>query len=172
MATSSAKAIMLATAPHHTTERAKRLRHGLSVDFSFAGMKSKSGNRSTDFEGLNGESTWILMTQHFTGMRQRDTRTSEAAPVLWLKHFLAQHNLHCRNKCLCMDQGGELFDNLEVENLFIKARHAMCPTGANASNQNGPVKRDHCTIADTMHAFLTRANLLPKFCPCAFCNSL
>ena len=97
---------------------------------------------------------------------------SKAAPVLWLKHFSAQHNPPCKDKCVHMDQGGELFNNPEVENLFTKSGCAIHPTGADSSHQNGPVERGHRTVADTMRAFLTGANLSPKFWPCAFHHTL
>ena len=67
---------------------------------------------------------------------------------------------------------GELFNNPEVKNPFTKSGHTIHPTGANSSHQNGPVERGHRTVADTMRAFLTGANLLPKFWPCAFHHTL
>ena len=66
-----------------------------------------------------------------------------------------------------MDQGGELFNNPEVKNLLTKSGHAIHPTGADSSHQNGPAERGHRSVADT-----TRANLSPKFWPCAFCHTL
>ena len=62
-----------------------------------------------DFEGIDGETAWMLVTDHFTGVMHGDTRISKAAPMLWLKHFLAQHNPPCKDECVHMDQGGELF---------------------------------------------------------------
>ena len=100
-----------------------------------------------------------------------NTGTSKAAPALWLKHFSAQCNPPCKDKCVHMDQGGKLFDNPEVKNLFTKLGHAIHLTGADASDQNGPAERGHRTIADAMRAFLTGADLSPKFWPHAFCHS-
>ena len=105
-------------------------------------------------------------------MKHGDTRISKAAPVLWLKHFLAQYKPLCRDKYVYMDQGGELFNNPEVKNLFTKAGYIINPTGADASCQNGPAERGHRTIADTIRALLTGAQLSLKFWPYAFYHAL
>ena len=41
---------------------------GLSIDFSFAGTKSKDTERAKDFVGYNGETCWILVADHFSRM--------------------------------------------------------------------------------------------------------
>ena len=157
---------------HHSTKRALHPCRGLSTDFLFAGIGSKNSDRREDFKGAKCETTWILITDHFTGMMHGDTCILKAAPVSWLKHFTAQCNPPCCDKCAHMDQGGKLFNDPEVKNLFTKSGHTIHPTGADSSHQNGPVERGHCTVADTMHAFSTGANLSQKFWPCAFHHSL
>ena len=124
------------------------------------------------YEGINGVTAWILVVDYYTGMLYGNTRTSKAAPVLWLKHFLAQYNPSFRDKCVLMDQGGELFNNPEVKNLFTKSGYAIHPTGADASNQNGPVERAHHTIADTIWAILAGSRIDTKFWPFAFYHTL
>ena len=59
-----------------------------------------------------------------------------------------------------MNQGSELFNNLEVKNLFTKSRYTIHPSGANASKQNGPVERGHRTIPDIMHSLLAGAGVV------------
>ena len=76
----------------HTTKRARHLCQGLSINFSFAGMNLKNSGCCKGCEGLNGETAWILITNPFTSVKHGDTQMSEAPPVLWLKHFLAQHD--------------------------------------------------------------------------------
>ena len=71
-----------------------------------------------------------------------------------------------------MDQGGELFNNPEVKNLFTKSGYTIHPTGADASCQNGPVERAHRSIADTIRSLLTGANMSMKFWPYAFYHAL
>ena len=71
-----------------------------------------------------------------------------------------------------MDQGGELFNNPEIKNLFTKSGNCIHPTGADASNQSGPVERAHRSIADTICALLTGSGIDTKFCSCAFYHAL
>ena len=71
-----------------------------------------------------------------------------------------------------MDQGGELFNHPEVQNLFNKKGYDILPTGADNSHQNGPVKPGHCTLANTICALLIGANLDIKFWPYAFYHAL
>ena len=102
------------TVTTHSIKKAQRPYQGLSIDFSFAVVSSSNSKCQQDYEGINGETSWILIVDHYTGMIYGDTRTSKAAPVLWLKHFLAQYNPPCKDKCVFMDQGGELFNNPEI----------------------------------------------------------
>ena len=148
----------------HTAKTAKHPCRGLSMDFLFSG--AHSSDRREDFEGINGKMAQVLVTNHFTSVEHGDTCVSKAAPVLWLRHFLAHHNPPCD------DEGGELFSNLEGENLLTKSDCATCPTGADSLSQNGPTEQGHCLIADTMRAILIGVNMAMKFWPCAFCHTL
>ena len=62
-----------------------------------------------------------------------------------------------------MDQGGELFNHPKIKNIFTKSGYRIYPTGADASNQNGPVKQGHRTIANTVHALLTGSSIHTTF---------
>ena len=157
---------------HNSTKRATRPYQGLSIDFAFAGIKSKNSSKRQDYEGINGETCWILITDHFTGIKHGDTRISKAAPLRWLAHFLAQYSPTCNDKYVHMDQGGELYNNIEVRNLFEKKGYKVFPTGADSSHQNGPVERGHRTLGDAMRAMLLGANLDAKFWPYAFYHAL
>ena len=53
-----------------------------------------------------------------------------------------------------MDQGGELYKNPEVHKLFTEFHYDIRPTGAGASNQNGPAERGHLTVANAVRAML------------------
>ena len=146
----------------HTTKLADCPRQGSSIDFSFAGMNLKNGGRRKDHEGLNWETAWILITNRFTSVKRGDSQTSEVALALWMKHFLAQHDPKCQDECVCVHQGRELFDNPEAKNVPTKSGCTTHPTGANTSNQNVPLERNHQTMADMASAFLAGANLFPK----------
>ena len=50
----------------HTTITAVRPYQGLSIDFSFSGVKSKNTGRRKDFVGFHGETSAIVILDHFT----------------------------------------------------------------------------------------------------------
>ena len=110
--------------------------------------------RIQDYEGLNRETSWILVTDHFSKQLYGDARISKASPIQWLRHLLANHSPVCPDKYVYMDQGGELYKNPEVVALFEGFGYTIRPTGADASNQNGPVERAHQTISNCIRAML------------------
>ena len=71
-----------------------------------------------------------------------------------------------------MDQGGELYHNPDVRNLFTSKGYEIRLTGAEASFQNGPVERAHRTLSNSIRALLTGANLPLKFWPYAFYHAM
>ena len=156
----------------HSTKYANLPYQKLSIDFSFSGLASSNSEPRVNYEGINGETAWILVTDHFTGIQHGDTRILKATPVLWLKHFLTQYNPTCTDKYIYMDQGSELFNNPEIKNLFTKSGYCIYPTGVDASNQNGPVEQAHRSIADTIRALLTGPGINNKFWPYAFYHAL
>jgi len=75
-------------------------------------------HRDDDYIGLNGKTSWILVTDHFSRMKHGDTRVSKASPINWLRDFLEKHAPACSGKYVFIDQGGELCNNPEVRKLF------------------------------------------------------
>ena len=118
--------------------------------------------------GLNGETCWVLITDHFTNRYHCDTRTSKAAPLEWLKAFLSECSPKCNDKCVHMDQGGELHKNPKVRQLFESYGYTIKPTGADTSRQNAPAERGHLHVANSLRAMLIGAKLDARFWPCAF----
>ena len=88
---------------------------GLFIDFAFSGKLSydKEGkvieSSRTDIEGLNGETSWILIQCAQTKMLHGDTRTSKASPVAYLESFLKEYSPDVPNKFVVLDQGSELY---------------------------------------------------------------
>ena len=155
-------------AGHDTTRTATVPYQGLSIDFSFAGVASKNQDREADFVGLNGEKAWILVADHFSRRLHGDTRISKGTPIEWLRRFLTNHSPKIPDKYIFVDQGGELYHNPEFVELCHEFQYVVRPTGADASNQNGPVERAHLTLANAVRAMLHGANLPIKFWPYAF----
>lgn len=152
----------------NSTRTADRPYQGISMDFSFAGQRSSDEERTKDFTGLNGETCWILATDHFTRMKHGCTRISKASQLNWIREFLERYSPDCSDKYVVLDQGGELYNNPAVRELFKEFKYDIRVTGADASNQNGPVERGHRVVADAVRAMLTGANLDVKFWPYAF----
>ena len=53
-----------------------------------------------------------------------------------------------------MDQGGELFQNPEIKNIFKKFGYEIYPTSPDASHQNGAVEWAHHTVSQGVKALL------------------
>ena len=162
--------------PGHISTRTETIAHqGLSIDFSFAGQTSdNASSRRKYYEGFNGETYWILITDHYTSMKYGDTRTSKASPLKWLNFSLSQYSLgdNCKDKYVHMDQGGELCNNPDARNLFTSKGYQIRSTGIKASCQNGPVERAHQTLSNSIRALLTGANLAVKVWPYTFYHDM
>ena len=78
--------------------------------------------------GINEETCWILVTDHFTGMQWGAVRRSKASPIEWLRYFLLQNSPTCKDKYVYLDQGGELCANPDVKNVFANWHYEIHPT--------------------------------------------
>ena len=111
-------------------------------------------------------------------MLHADCRLSKASPIKWLESFLTEYSPECKEKFVVLDQSGELYQSVEVRNLFSRFKYTIIPTGSDASFQNGPVERSHCTIGEAVKACLHGAGLDIKFWPYALqhvvciCNAI
>ena len=79
-------------------------------------MASKDKACRFDFVGLDGETSWILITDHFTGIKHRDTQISQL--IGSATSLPSSYAPICSGKYVCMDQGSELFGNPYVRNLI------------------------------------------------------
>ena len=71
-----------------------------------------------------------------------------------------------------MDNGGKLYSNPKIQNLFTTFSYEIYPTSPDSSNQNGPVERAHCTVSQGIKALLFGAGLDIKFWPYTFIHML
>ena len=62
-----------------------------------------------------------------------------------------------------MDQGAELYANLDIFNMFTNHHYEMHSTRTDSSHKNGPVKHAYRVIGDHARALLIGANLGIKF---------
>ena len=158
------KAKMTKKAPSpNSTKRAIHHGQGFSIDFSFSGVKLKNMGRRKDYVGINGETCWVLITVHHTGMQYGKTCQSKAYPIEWLRDWLQIHSPNLKDKYVSMDQGGELYFNPDIVNVFTKHRYEVHPTSTDSSHQNSLVERAHWVIGDHVRALLIGASLDIKF---------
>ena len=144
----------------------ERLYQGLFINFAFSGKikRDKKGDvievSREDVEGMNGETAWILLSDAQTRMLHGDTRLSKSSPLKYLESFLQQYSPECKNKWVILNQGGELYGNLDVCNLFKRYQYEIFPTGSDSSSQNGPVEQAHRTVLNGIKSCLIGASLL------------
>jgi hypothetical protein len=148
-----------------TTRRVTRPFQGFSIDFAFAGQRSKDKNTAVDLVGYGGETCYVLLVDHFTEKLYGATRISKVPPVAWLQRFLLQHvpeDDPKNDRYIFLDQ-----DLLKKEFFF-----ELCPTGTQAHHQNGLVERPIETIDDAIRCMLWGGCLLISYWPFAFTEYL
>ena len=155
-----------------STMRATVCNQGISVDFGFMVQKSRDSTRLSNLIGQNGETCYVLLTDHFSGRLYGKAFPTKAPPVDWLNQWLANNAPSCPDRYVRMDGGGELGKSHEIHRTFSNFGYAVELTGPDASHQNGPGERPHQTIGDALRTMLTGANLQPSFWPYAFYHYL
>ena len=91
-----------------TTMRSTVCNQGISIDFGFMVQRSRNTKRRHNLIGLNGETCYALITDHFSGRLYGRAFASKAPPVDWINNWLANNDPKCPNKYVRMDGGGEL----------------------------------------------------------------
>ena len=141
---------------------------GISIDFGFMVQRSSDKKRQQNLIGLNGETCYALITDHFSGRLYGRAFASKAPPVEWINNWLANNAPSCSDKYVRMDGGGELGKSRDIHQTFTNFGYVIETTGPDSSHQNGPGERPHQTIGDALRAMLSGANLQPNFWPYAF----
>jgi hypothetical protein len=137
----------------------------LYIEFTFSGKISRDKNGKiikssrVDVEGINGETSGVLIADAYSRMLHGDVRLSKASPVKYFESFLSEYSPNVCDKWIVMDQGRELYNNSLVCNVFKKYKYTIYPTGADNSSQNGPVEQAHCTVSQGVKAILIGAGL-------------
>ena len=121
---------------------------------------------------MNCETAWIIISDAQTRMLHGDTRLNKSSPVKYLESFLQQYSPECKNKWVVLDQGGELYGNPDIRNLFKRYNYEIFPTGADSSSQNGPAERAHRTVSNGIKSCLIGTGLPIAYWPVAFLHVL
>jgi Reverse transcriptase (RNA-dependent DNA polymerase)/GAG-pre-integrase domain len=153
---------------HGNTMTATQCMQGLGIDFAFMVQRSRDPKRFENLVGFNGETCYVLLTDHYSGRIFGRAFATKAPPVDWLNQWLANNSPSCQDKYVRMDGGGELGKCREIHETFNNFGYQVQLTGPDSSHQNGPGERPHQTIGDALRAMLTGADLRPNFWPYAF----
>ena len=94
------------------------------MDFCFSGkvQRDKEGKEiessRREVEGIDGETCWILISDGKTRMLHGDCRLTKASPLKYLSSFLNEYSPNCPDKWVVLDQGGKLYQDRAVCELF------------------------------------------------------
>jgi hypothetical protein len=64
---------------------------GISLDFGFIVQRSKDISRYEKFLGLNGESSYLLLADHKTGVLFGITTIGKSPPLAWMNRWFVQY---------------------------------------------------------------------------------
>ncbi|KAI2512045.1 hypothetical protein MHU86_2333 [Fragilaria crotonensis] len=90
-----------------TTMRATTCNQGLSIDFGFMVQKSRDSIRHNTLVGLNGETCYVLLTDHFSGRIFGRAFPTKAPPVDWINSWIAIRDLV---RIICSEDSIDLRD--------------------------------------------------------------
>ena len=126
-------------------------------------QKSRDTKRQHNLIGLNGETCYVLITDHFSGRLYGRAFATKAPPVDWINSWLANNAPNCPNKYVRMDGGGELGKSRDIQRTFANYGYTLELTGPDSSNQNGPGERPHQTIGGRTTRYVIRSGPPAKF---------
>ena len=94
------------------------------------------------------------------------------SPIAWIRYFLNHYLPAFNDKYIHLDQGGEVFNNLDIKNLLQSCGYTLHHIVSYTSSPNGPVEQAHRTLARSFRAMIPGANLGIKFWPYAFYRAI
>jgi hypothetical protein len=145
---------------HGTRKDATIAGQEISMDWGFICQRSKNLERYERLSGLNGETAYLITTDHKTDYILGLPADGKASPLVWLKRWVAQYApADAPFRYCALYQGGELYHNMEVVALLAYHRYTPRPTGGDASWQNSLGERPHITIAYLVNAMLHGAGM-------------
>jgi hypothetical protein len=84
--------------------------------------------------GVNGETCYVLLTDHFSGRFFNRAFATKAPPVDWINSWLANNSPQCSDKYVRVDGGGELGKCRDIHRTFSNFRYAVELTGPDLSH--------------------------------------
>jgi hypothetical protein len=145
----------------YTRDDATVVGQGIGMDFCFIVHTSYNKERYHTFCGINGETAYLLLVDHFSDRLWGIGTDGKAPQFPWLNRWLSQyHPARVPGQYSVMYYGGELANNGEVLQLLEYHTYTPRPMAPDSSHQNGPVENPHQYIGATLRSMLKGAGLL------------
>jgi hypothetical protein len=91
----------------HTRHDATVLGQGVSMDFGFIIQRSKNVGRFESFQGINGETAYLIVADHCTDVLRGIATDGKAPPIAWMNRWFAQYKSSASPfYYVAMDEGG------------------------------------------------------------------
>jgi hypothetical protein len=127
-----------------TRHDATVLGQGVSMDFGFIVQRSKNVERFESFQGINGETAYLIVANHCTDVLWGIPTDGKAPPITWLNRWFAQYKPSAAPfYYAAMDEGGEMAKNPDFLRLLEHHGYDVRPTVPDSSFQNAPGERPH-----------------------------
>jgi hypothetical protein len=118
---------------HDTCQDATIAGQGISMDGGFICQRSKNIERYERLSGLNGETAYLIITDHKTDYVWGLAADRKSPPLAWLNRWFVQYAPADAPFRYCsLDQGGELYHSSKVMALLTYHRYTPRPTGGDA----------------------------------------
>ncbi|KAI2495082.1 hypothetical protein MHU86_19437 [Fragilaria crotonensis] len=149
-----------------TTMRATECYQGVSIDFGFMVQKSRDSERHNNLVGLNGETCYVLLTDHYSGRLFGRAFATKAPPIEWINSWLASNAPAPTNMSAWTEAAN--WANVARSTELSRTLDTRWNSQDQTPHQNGPGERPHQTIGDALRTMLSGADLRPNFWPYAF----
>jgi hypothetical protein len=128
---------------------------GIGIDFRFIVQHSKNKERDEQLKGLDRETCYLLIADHYSGTLYSGTFQSGTCGFHFINQWLATKGLGAvPYKYVRMDLGGKLGKNQNVLEAFRHHGYKVQPTVPDSSHQNSACEQPHWTIGDSLWVLL------------------
>jgi hypothetical protein len=144
----------------NTRRDATILGQGISMDFGFIVQQSKEIELYKRFQGINGETAYLIVADNCTDVLWGITTSGKAPPIAWMNRWFAQYKpFSAPFYYTVMDEGVDMSKNPDVLGLLEKRGYDVRPTALDSSFQNAPGERPHQDRGTSLRAMLHGASL-------------
>ena len=133
----------------------------------------KHNNNVESLTGINGKTAFLAVVNKLNDNTWGYTAGSKEPPLTSLRDLLTEiAPNNDRGKYACLDLGGELSRNPQVQSLLAKQKYKLRPTALDSPNQNALAERPMQTIRNGIRELLQGAVLEWKYWPYSFYHFL